>query len=53
MDVDIIMSWQLDKIYEYMAFYMSEDDGWKQKNKQESMTQEQKNEMMMKKLMGA
>ncbi len=53
MDVDIIMSWPLDKLYEYMAFYMLEDEKCKDKLQEESLTQDQKNEKMMQLLMRA
>ena len=42
MDVDIIMSWPLKKIYEYMAFYITEDEDWKKDYVEDSMTDEQR-----------
>ncbi len=42
MDVDIIMAWPLKKIYEYMAFYVSETPEWQEKYKEDNLTPEDK-----------
>jgi len=42
MDVDIIMRWSLDKIYEHMAFYMSETPEWKEQYAESLISPEQK-----------
>lgn len=47
MDVDIIMSWPVGKLYEYMAFYISEDSDWQEKYKEEQMTPEERTKRLM------
>ncbi len=42
LDVDVIMSWQLDKIYEYMAFYMTEQDSFKEEYEESKISPEQR-----------
>lgn len=33
MDVDIILSWPMKKLYQYMAFYITETEEFKKKQK--------------------
>jgi hypothetical protein len=48
MDADIILAWPLKKIYRYMAFYITESDDFKKKQKfdSEPMSFEEICEMM-------
>lgn len=47
-DVDVIMSWSLNKIYEYVAFYRTENDEWAKEYKDSNMTDEERmNEFAM------
>lgn len=52
MDVDVIMSWPLHKIYEYMAFYISETDEFKERAEEDAMTPEQKTNRLLQLLGG-
>jgi len=47
LDVDIIMSWPVGKLYEYMAFYMTEDSEWLEKYKEEQLTPEERTKRLM------
>jgi len=52
LDVDIIMRWPLSKFYEYVAFYITEDKEWQDKNVIKELTADQKNEQVMRVLTG-
>ena len=46
------MSWPLDKIYEYMAFYLTEDKDFQERVKDENMTPEERTQRMLQVLGG-
>lgn len=46
-DVDIIMSWPVRKLYEYMAFYITQDPDWVEKYKEDQLTPEQRTARLM------
>ncbi len=48
MDVDIISAWSLSKLYEYMAFYVTETEKFKEQYKEDNMTPEERHEQLMK-----
>ncbi len=50
MDVDVIANWPLDKIHEYMAFYLTETDNFKEEYADSKLTDEQRHKQMMAKL---
>ncbi len=52
MDVDVIMSWPLCKIYEYMAFYLTESEEFKEQIREDNMTTEQKANQVLRLLGG-
>lgn len=41
-DVDIIMSWPVGKLYEYMAFYITQDQDWIDRYNEEKLTPEER-----------
>ncbi len=51
-DVDEIAEWPVQKIYEYMAFWLTENEDFKQKIKDESLTDEEKAQAIMNILKG-
>lgn len=51
-DIDIILKWPVGKVYGYVAFYMTENPEWKEKMKEESITEEQRAEMLLQVLGG-
>lgn len=52
MDVDVIMKWPLDKLYEYMAYYYSQTEEFQEEMKDDAMTDEQRAKQIMKLLGG-
>jgi hypothetical protein len=36
-DVDIVLSWPISKLYRYMAFYITESDKFKEDNKKDKV----------------
>lgn len=52
MDIDVIMSWPLHKIHEYMAFYLSETEEFKEKLKDEALTPEERTNQLLQLLGG-
>ncbi len=52
MDVDVIMSWPLDKLYGYMAYYLTQSEDFKEKIKDENLTPEQRTKQLMQVLGG-
>lgn len=46
-DVDEVMGWPLDKLYEYIAFYMTENESWKEKYSDSLINQEAKSKQIM------
>lgn len=47
LDVEVVMSWPVGKIYEYMAFYMTQNDEWLEKYKEEQLTPEERTAKIM------
>ena len=47
LDVDIVMAWPVGKLYEYMAFYITQDPDWVEKYKEEQMTPEERTKRLM------
>lgn len=52
-DVEVIMNWPLNKIYEYMAFYLTDSDEFKEEYAEEQMTPEERSNQILKMLGGS
>lgn len=46
-DVDVVMRWPLAKLYEHMAFFVTETPEFQERYKEQTMTEEQRMRQIM------